>query len=241
MLKLLHLVCTCFVLIQLAAAQTANTDNKTPITFVAGTYEAVVDEHSALYNGPEHVDYDARTVGSPYYQTLDWMKGTVYSKGIVYKNVPVKYDQVKDKLVVQHHNGFYKIDMISENIDSFSVAGRSFLYLTKSQYPFLPKTGFYDVLQSPALTLMIRRESRIVETIESMEVKRRVEAKDLYFVLKDGKSYTINKQGALLSLMDNKRREIQQHLKRNGLRFRKNKEQAITTAVQYYNQLNQAN
>lgn len=241
MLKLLLSLVAATFIVQTTVAQIPGTSAQDSVLVLAGTFTDVVTPESPLYNGPEHADYHPQTIGKPYFQTIDWINGTIYSKGLIYKNVPMKYDLVKDRLVIRHHNGFYKIELVSQQIDSFSLAGHSFLRLQANKEALVPKMGFYEVVQTPGISLYIRRENRIVEFIDNRVLARRVEERTQLFADKEEKRYPISNLNDLLDLMPDHKKAVQRHLKKEGIRFRKNKALAAATAVTYYNQLNNVN
>ncbi len=239
MLKLLVITTACTIFFQQVAGQTA-TGMQDPIVVQAGAFEKIITPESPLYNGQEHIDYHPRMQGIPYFMSLDWMPGTIYTNGLVYKNVPMKYDLVRDRVVIRHHNGFYKLEAVSQRIDSFMLGGHTFLLLQQNKEQLVPVSGFYEVVNIPQLSLFIRRENRVVEFIDGGVVARRVEGQVRFFVDKEDKRYTINKLRDLLHLMPEDKSAVQRHLKRAGIKYRRDKVLALTTAVAYYNQLNNA-
>ena len=241
MLKLLLLLVAATFILQTTVAQTPVAGVPENVMVQAGTFIDIVTPESSLYNGAEHLDYHPQTIGKPYFQTLDWVNGTIYTNGLIYKNVPMKYDLVKDRLIIRHHNGFYKIELVSQQIDSFSLAGHSFLRLQPNKEALIPKMGFYEVVQTQLINLYIRRENRIVEFIDNRVLARRVEERTQLFADKEGKRYPINNLNSLLDLMPEHKKAVQRHLKKSGIRYRKNKALAAATAVTYYNQLNNVN
>lgn len=241
MLKLLLLLVAGTFIVQTTVAQAPTASVKDTVVVQAGTFIDTVTPESPLYNGAEHLDYHPQTIGIPYFETLDWVNGTLYTNGLIYKNVPMKYDLVKDRVVIRHHNGFYKIELVSQQIDSFSMAGHSFLRLAQNKELLIPRMGFYEVVHTPLINLYIKRENRIIEFIDNRTIARRVEERTQLFADKEGKRFPINNLNSLLDLMPDHKKAVQRHLKKAGIRYRKNKVLAATTAVTYYNQLNNVN
>src|SRR5689334_16687899 len=66
---------------------------------------------AGLYNGPEQVGYFYFIEGSAYFGSSEWQKGTVFYDGIYYPDVTLKYDQVKDVVLVPHPNGYTAIGL----------------------------------------------------------------------------------------------------------------------------------
>jgi len=240
-MRKLLLITTAFTFACTQASSQAPSALQDTIQMQTGSFQEAITPESPLYNGAEHIDYHPRTIGIPYFESLDWINGTIYSDGIVYKNVPMKYDLVKDRVVIRHFNGFYKMELINQRVDSFQLGGRLFVNLPQNKEALIPKTGFYEFINTPLLDVFIRRENRIVEFIENGAIARRVESSHQLWAEKEGKRYSINKLNDLVNLMGDHKKAVQRQLKKNGIQFRTNKVLAITTAVSYYNQINNAN
>ena len=226
---------------QLAAQATTNTPElkaASGVTIVEGRYRQAAGPYAALYNGAEHPDYDPRMIGSAYFGGNEWQTGSVYYDGVLFTQVPLKYDLVRGKLVVQHTNGFSKLELVNARLDSFGVDGHTFIHIRPTGVPGALAPGFYDRLVSGPITVLARRQKTIREYIEGMEVKREVNEKYDYYVLQNGVYHTIDKQRDLLNLFGDHRKEVLQQWRSAGVKFRRQKEASIVLAAQFYNQLN---
>ena len=241
MLKLLLLLVAGTSIMQSTYGQAPAAGMQDTVIVQAGIFSEKVLPESPLYNGVEHLDYHPHTIGKPYFLSLDWINGTIYTNGLIYKNVPMKYDLVKDRVIIRHHNGFYKIELVSQQIDSFLISGHSFSRLQPNRELLIPSMGFYEVVHTPLIQLVIKRQNKVVEFIDNRVLARRVEERTQVFADREGKRYTINNLKDLLELMPEHRKAIQRHLKKEGIRYRKDKVQAATTAIAFYNQLNNVN
>ena len=198
-------------------------------------YHLSMDKESALYNGPEHIGYDPKMIGSAYFGSNDWQTGSVYYDGILYRNVPMKYDEVLDKVVVQHFNIIFKLELFSNKVKWFDIAGHTFINI-HSDSASTVKPGFYDLLASGNVTVLAKRTKIIAEFIEGNEVKRRIDEKDLYYAVKGNTYYTLSNKRSLLKVLNDRRKEVQQYLRKNKIKFKRKSEYAIVKAVEYYNQ-----
>jgi hypothetical protein len=69
-----------------------------------------------------------------------------------------------------------------------------------------------------------------------MQLRQRFVETTTYYALK-GDSYDIIKNKAsLLNVVGGKKKEIQQHLRKKGIKFKSNRELALIAAADYYNQ-----
>jgi hypothetical protein len=144
------------------------------------------------------------------------------------------YDQVKDKLVLKRFDGF-PVELRSDKIIFFTLAGHTFIYINRN-HPTGLKEGFYDRLAEGDLGILARRTKLFEEQVNEMQLRQRFVETITYYALK-GDSYDIIKNKAsLLNVVGGKKKEIQQHLRKKGIKFKRNRELALIAAADYYNQ-----
>lgn len=239
MFKSLLLFFTCFLYIQSVISQRPFIEGKhQKVTVVVDKYKSIATSQSDLYNGAEHVFYNYKMIGTAYFITDDWQMGMVTYHGVLYKNVPMKYDLVRDKLVILHHNEFNKIELVSERVDSFFIGGHSFIRLNSYRIKEKHQIGFFDVLVNGSLIVFAKREKTIHEFIEGMEVMRRIKEDTKFHVVIGESLHSISNRSDLLQIMGKHRKAVQQYLRGQNIKFRKNKEAAIVAAIRFYNRMN---
>src|SRR5882672_6840210 len=113
---------------------------------VGDIYLHALAVESHLYNGILYKEYNPHSndEGNPFFLSDDWTDGSVYYDGERYDNVPLLYDLVKERLVVEHAYGGVKLELISEKINNFSMAGHTFVRLVSDTSTSSLRTGFYD-------------------------------------------------------------------------------------------------
>ena len=70
-----------------------------------------------------------------------------------------------------------------------------------------------------------------------MEVERNVYQKDQYFLYKDGVYHDIYTESSILKLLKDKRAGIRQALRKQGIRFRRDRELAMKLMAEQYDTL----
>jgi len=98
------------------------------------------------------------------------------------------------------------------------------------------KTGFYDQLYKGKIALYARREKRILEKYSNVQISKVVISENVYYVKKDGGYHTIKNRSSLFAVLKNKKKEVQQYLKTNDIKFKREPERAMIMAVRYYDQ-----
>lgn len=243
MIKLLFVLFPLFVLCTRAGAQQPAPPPDSGIH--AAVQQAIALSHreaglqSQLYNGRVHNRYESNMLGVPYYLSNDPQTGSVEFEHILFEQVPLWYDAVKEKLVVQHFNQISAFELSSERVDRFTIGSHRFIRLvrdTLENASTLP-TSFYEVLCTGKVTILARRKKLIAEFIDNMEVRHRVDNAETFYALKDGRYHPVNNQRSFFAVLKDRKAEVQHYLHRSKVKFRKNPEAALVQASVYYNQL----
>ena len=200
-------------------------------------YYEKLGQESPLYNGSEYLEY-AYTLqeGHPFFQMADFVAGDIDLNGMIFRGVPILYDIVKDQVIIQDFQRVYKINLPADKVEWFSVLGHQFIHIARDSADQV-KTGFYDQLYKGKTALYARREKRILEKYSNVQISKEVISQNLYYIKKDGVYHTIKNKSSLLAVLKNKKKEVQQYLKTNDIKFKREPERAMITAVRYYDQL----
>ncbi len=188
-------------------------------------YDDFMGGQSRLYNGIEQVGYLPMT-GHPYFHVEDLRNGSIDYEGVYYRDVPMLYDIVKGQVLVANRNGNL-LGLSNEWIREFFLDGHHFINTS---------SGYYDLMCSGNVSLMIKRKKSIAESIEGMSVVRTVEDHTLYYILRGGVYHPIGNLRSLLALLHDKKKEINQDLRKKKIKYRKAPEAALVEATRYYNQ-----
>jgi hypothetical protein len=218
-----------------ALSQLAYTDSIEPASLAATTFflQALQNEKE-IYNGPEHIEYLPNIEGIAYFGSKDWQTGAVQYDGITYQDVAIQYDLVKDRVVVKRPDNF-AIELRSDKVDWFSLAQHVFVYIPENNTSGL-KAGFYDELAAGAITVLVKRRKLFQDRIEDTRARRLFVDEITYYAVKNNQAHVIRNLHSLLALTGKKSGEIQQQLRRAGIKFRDIREAALAAAAQYYNQ-----
>jgi len=197
-------------------------------------YYKFTSQRARLYNGKEFIQYSPTLEGHPYFGDGELRKGSIIYDEMFFDNVNMQYDLVKDELVIQHFDVFFKLVLISQKVKEFHLDGHHYRRLVKDSINKLPvATGFYDFLHEGSIRLLVKRTKKIDEIITD-KVIQRIAEKDFYYIIKDSVYHQIKTYKSLLSILKDKSKEIRQDLRKNRIKFRKNREAAILRAVTFY-------
>lgn len=203
-------------------------------------YYQSLQTQSGLYNGSEYVPYvNSLKEGHPYFDTTKMLNGSVFYNGMLYNNVPMLYDIIKDELIIQHYNKVFYLQLIKSKIDSFNLMSHAFVHMGKdSSRKDNLREGFYDLLHDGKTKLYVRRFKDIQESIPDFTVEKRVYAHTRYFIYKNNVYNEVYSQGSVFDLFGDKKTLLKQAFRKQHIKFKKQREYAIKTIVQQYDALN---
>ena len=200
-------------------------------------YTGGLGEQSPLYNGIEYLEYASMfREGHPFFESQEFKHGEIYFDGMSFHKVPMCYDLVKDLVVILNFHNTYKIVLPTNKIQQFTLLGHTFVRIQHDSLNQI-KTGFYDQLYKGKIGLFAKREKKIVERVGFSGIDVIVNSMNTYYIMKGGNYYNFKNQRGLLNILNDKKREILQHFKKNNIRFKDDPEEAMKAAVEYCNRL----
>jgi len=228
----------CFLLIHLSVTITAQSQSgtATPNNNLSEIYKHSMYDQSGIYKGPEYGEY-AHTLSEshPYFDTSAYQNGSVVYEGVLYENMPILYDIVYDLVIIRHYNKYHKIQLLSDKVSSFTIGDHHFIRLVDSNSNVI-QTGFYEQLYEGKL-VVLKKYVKVIQPIASMsEIKTKANAKNYFFVVQDGKYYSITNERSLMKIFGDRKNAVQAYLKSNKIKFRKQKQEAIVKGIAYYDQ-----
>lgn len=202
-------------------------------------YDTTIGKQSHLYNGPLYEPYPRPfTEGHQFFLEDFFRIGSVFYDGLKYDSIPLKYDLIRDELLLEHYNQVFAVNLLKEKVEAFSFSQHSFIKIIGDKKINFPGDGFYDQLySSPAIQFLAKRKKFIQETPRTITFERETYQRTYYYILKDGRYYDIKNKKSLMNLLRDKKKEMQQFIKNNSLRFKENFEEDVKQAIRYYDQL----
>ena len=247
MIKKLYLnliIVCCIIISQHLYGQTATNDTtaqSSALTNIADAYNNAIGQQSRLYNGPEYSPYNPTIKGNAYFTDINtFATGTVTYDGIFYKNVAMMYDLYRDVVAVRLYNGFSIFTLLNERVQSFDLLSHHFIYIKADSLSAKVglNTGIYDQLYNSDLEVLVKRSKTLQSTSGTSSLETYFTTPSLYFYLKKGGSYySVNGQNVLLNILKDRKKELQQYIKTNKIKFRKTPEEAIIAIATEYDRL----
>lgn len=192
-------------------------------------YAQSIKGQSQLYNGSDYAHYNPLEDEHPYFVSDDWIMGSIYYDGNFYNNVALQYDISKDELLTEHYYGGSMLNLVKNKITSFMLGDNKFVHLQDSLH-----NGFYQLLYDGKTKVYARHTKALQETLSSSEIHRAFEEKTKYFLYKKRSYYHVKSKGSVLNVFGDKKKELNQFISKNKIKFKKSREQSIIKLAQFY-------
>jgi hypothetical protein len=203
-------------------------------------FNASLGEQAPLYNGPEYYFYDHTIKGNAYFMDINtFTAGAVFYDGQSFNNVQMLYDLYSDDVAVLLYNHFQKIYLLKPKVKNFDFLGHHFVNINtdtinnKSDI----KSGYYDELYNGKEQVLVKRTKSIQTTSSLVGLEKYFSPAIDYYIRKGKVYYSFSSQGQLLDILKDRKKEIQQYIKANKIKFRDDREQAMVKIVSYYDHI----
>ncbi|PVX45203.1 hypothetical protein C8C85_0982 [Flavobacterium sp. 103] len=225
------------VLLTIVTAATFKAQSQTNSEILLYTkFDSIVGkENLGLNNGPLALN-PYKTIGdnNMFFKNNKYTIGNLVYDGQPYFNVKLKYDIFKDQLILNppeqpEHIG---ISLIQDKTDSFSIYGKNFVKITKSQTS-LPEfiSGYYELIKiSKNFNLYIKHYKDILKEINEEGVYYSFHQKYQYFIEYNNKFYEINNKASIVKIFPENKKNI------NAF-YQKNRSLSTTDYNQFINSL----
>ena len=241
LIALLPGICSFFFSIQKTTAQNSDSLNSfypKAINNARAVYHQAFGDQKGLYNGGRYTEYLYKfKEGDPYFNMPQPEAGSVLYDGIQYDSVLMRYDEIADELVINYYTE--RIQLLKPKVERFSFFNANFIQIEKDSLSNnLISSGFYNLLYKGKICLFKKEIKTISEsTSTNVELQSFVEQKDYYYIKREGKYYSIKSKNELIDLLSDRKNEVKEFMRTNGLNFRRDRQNMLTQTIAYYDRL----
>ncbi len=165
----------------------------------------------------------------------DWTDGSVVYWNELYENVPLLYD-IQNDLIVTEHNRGNPIKLVTEQVQSFTILGHTFVRLIRDDNNKI-SDGFYDQLYHGALKVYAKHSKAYREKLETQRVIPLFDENTRYYLVKDGTFNVVKTKGSVLQVLNDRKQDVKNFIRKNRINFRDDRENAIVRVAEFYDTL----
>jgi hypothetical protein len=201
-------------------------------------YHEYVKNESGLYNGSQYVVY-AQTIqeGIPFFEIPEPTKGDVVYGGIQYENVPLLYDILKGQIITLIPASNYLICLNADKVTSFEILNHNFIRLIKDSTDKTIKTGFYEILYDGITTVYKKQTKTVGEDLSQAKLRRFIVESNTFYIKKANTFYSITNKKSLLVILKDRKKEVQEFIRKNKLNIHNDKDNALPKIAAYYDEI----
>jgi len=118
--------------------------------------------------------------------------------------VPLKYDELQNKIVITDASGVFRLSPENDKIDHFTIQDHAFIKILKdSTNASLPQSGFYEVLYDNSHMALLKKESKkiVLDVGSKTTLQRYIISTTNYYIKKGNTYYLFNKQKQVLEFL----------------------------------------
>lgn len=168
-------------------------------------------------------------INHPYWLSDEFLVGEVRYKGMLYKNVLLRYDAFLNQLVVKTPEKQANVYIPMHAVEGFSIGG---LVYAKHDDEFM--AVHYDGSHMELLEQMrVKMKENMNHENLQYEFKRNVN----YYLLNDGRMYEVTNMRSVLKLYPGLEKELKRFSRMNNLNFKENRQSSLVSLVKYADEL----
>ena len=168
-------------------------------------------------------------INHPYWLSDEFLVGEVRYKGMLYKNVLLRYDAFLNQLVVKTPEKQANVYIPMHAVEGFTIGG---LVYAKHDDEFM--AVHYDGSHMELLEQMrVKMKENMNHENLQYEFKRNVN----YYLLNDGRMYEVTNMRSVLKLYPGLEKELKRFSKMNNLNFKENRQSSLVSLVKYADEL----
>ena len=177
-----------------------------------------------LVNGRTYLPVHTKASGHPYFETADFVKGTLFVKAHAFKNVDLKFNVEKKQLILRHQltNGIpVQVIVTPALVDSFQI--ESHLFVNYRHVSELNEgTGFLKKIYA-GNNGFYRKDIKLFQPVFSRihPNGKYTDPEISYVLVKGGELYDIHNRKDFLNCFPGQDRTIKQFMKQQSVRFKK--------------------
>lgn len=219
----------------LAQSATNSATSKSMIT-PDSAYFAEIGDGSFLYTGEEYLPHRLGIKGSPFFSGDQMELSEVHYNGIRYTKIPLLYDLVRQKIVLNRYNENARMSLLNEKIKYFSIAGHYFINTALFVNGEILPESFFEVVHSGKIKIRAARIKRVEITMNT-EIPPTFIKRDIFYLRNGDQYYEVNDKKSLINSLSDKKEKVKEFVRKNKFRFKNNLETDLLETAKFYESL----
>ena len=193
-------------------------------------YLRKVGDKAEMFVGKMETGYASTVfINHPYWLSEEFLVGEVNYKGLLYRNVLLRYDAFLKQLVVKTPEKQSNVYIPMHAVEGFSIGG-----IVYAKYGEEFMAVLYDGSRIGLLEqIQVKMKENTNHAMLQYDFKRSVN----YYIWSDGMMYEVNGMLSVLKLYPELEKELKRFAKMNHLNFKENRQYSLISMVKYADEL----
>jgi hypothetical protein len=207
--------------------------------FALGLYNNAVKNQELVFTGSEYKAMTGKLTGHPYFDFDHFVEDTIVFDGMIFPDIPLQYDIVKDELViiyVDYLGDNSTIQLRKDEVNSFHIDGNVFINVADDTWNTLAP-GYYNLLYKGEIIFLKKIKKRVLKEVDTKGVHISFKEIIKYIIVKYNKTHHITSKKSLFKALDDKEKELSTYAREEKLQFKQQKEEDMINLIEYYDQI----
>jgi hypothetical protein len=198
-------------------------------------FQAYVNTNAPIYNGTSYIKYWNKVIGHPYFKTDQFQNADINYQNFSYRDIPLKYDLVKNQLVILNASKEFEMALINDHIADFTINNHFFIKINNdSTHSYNPGPGFYELVYLGNSPVIVKYTKRVEASLKAEENTSSFAAYTKYFAFANHEYHEINSSADFLSLHKDQRGLLKKYLRKEKLNFSKDPSKTLILMASYF-------
>jgi len=232
----------CILLCPAALYSQNSTDSsyyKSSLSNAIEWYHHANPDQAAIYSAPQYVRFPYPIKQGQAFYNMDKLEmGSLVYDNVLYDSVQLMHDEVRDQLIISDFHHLTLLLLYSKKVSWFSIYGQPFVRLEKNESEGVPDNlGFCQLLYDGSTKVYKKEVKKINSRAENSEgLSRYISSETYYYINYNHKFHEVTNSKSLLEAFGTRKKDLNQYLRSNRLKFKKNKDSVIVRAAAFIDQ-----
>lgn len=198
-------------------------------------FQDFVNTRAPLYNGSAYIKYWNKVIGHPYFNSDQFKSADINYQNFLYRNIPLKYDLMKNQLVILNASKEFEMAIINNYVSEFKIDNHFFIKINHdSIHVYNPGQGFYELLYNGNSSVIAKYFKRVEASLKAEDNTSSFIEYDKYFVFANNEYYEVEKISNYFNLHKDQKGQLKKYMRKEKLNYSKDPAKALVSLAAYF-------
>ncbi len=199
------------------------------------TFQESVNSSAPLYNGTAYIHYWNKVIGHPYFSSDHFQNTDIKYLDFIYRKIPLKYDLVKDQLVILNATKEFEMVLLNDQVSEFNLDNHVFIKIKNdSIHTDNPGNGFYELLYNGKSTVIVKYFKRIEASLKAEDNNSKFIEYAYYFVFANNEFHAVEGSADFLKLHKDQKSILKKFMNKEKLHYSKDPSKTLVSLATYF-------